>query len=205
MIRICCVNVLKAEWGTLTRLIWVLLRRQEFFNMLIRSPVLAVCQEPGFEVRRPFCQKSARNFFSKHHGKILVNLQKKHLKSLILKEYWVIIVHFKNTLIKQMYVFLTKLGMSRNRGNTSKTVAEFCWFWTSVWRYWNVAIILSLTTDTPVECFNKDIASRHSSPNSCLSARRKSLLLFGLYVVLVEHLRDWTAVLRWTVFILQAK
>lgn len=45
--------------------------------MLIRNQVLAVCQDFSFEVGGPFGQKSAGNLPSKHHGEVLVNLQKK--------------------------------------------------------------------------------------------------------------------------------
>ena len=63
----------------LTRLIWGLMPRREVFNILLRK---LSCQDPGFEESGPFCQESARNLLSKHRGKVLVNLQKKFLKSL---------------------------------------------------------------------------------------------------------------------------
>ena len=50
----------------------VMLHRQE----LIRSQFSAVCKDPRFEKSKPFCQKCARHFLSKHHGEVLVNLQK---------------------------------------------------------------------------------------------------------------------------------
>ena len=64
----------------LTRTIGALISRQEVFDELIR--ILAVCQDPMFEVGGPICQKSARSILSKHHCEVLVNLQKKHFKSL---------------------------------------------------------------------------------------------------------------------------
>lgn len=70
------------EWATLNRMIWLLLHRQEVFIMFIGNQVLALCQDARFEVSGPFCQKSASNLLSKHHGEVLLNLWKKHFKSL---------------------------------------------------------------------------------------------------------------------------
>lgn len=116
--------------------------RQEVLNILIT--ILAVCQDPGFEVSEPFCQESGRNLLSKHHGKVLVNLQKKLLKSLQPSTHFQYFyasvtesVNLKYTLFTlkinklglnhMHFFFITKPGVSRKRGKTSRTVEEFCW------------------------------------------------------------------------------
>ena len=160
------------EEKKLTRPTWVVLRRQEVFNVFIRSQFFAVCQDPRFEKSRPFCQKICPTLPLQTSWWNLGQSTKEHT--------FLYLCNLKVYTLSDNSLNIKKLSFLPSQWCRGGTVEEHCWSWTSVWRYWKVALIFSLIADSSVECFKKDIASWHCSPSSCLFVLRTSLFLFGL-------------------------